>query len=89
MPQGGALGRTCNYTTACNAVTFSSASRYAKSVGHTCGGVTAVRMRAHAHARCIGTPWVHVSTHVAWQTAWCGMAWAGMGNLNNAKMGVQ
>ena len=69
MPQGGALGRTCNYTTACNAVTFSSAARYAKSVGHTCGGGTAVRTHAHEHVACMSFSIMNVSTHMAWQTA--------------------
>ena len=88
MPQGGALGRTCKYTTACNAVTFSSASRHAKSVGHTCGGGTAVSMGTHAHARCIGILWMHVSTHMTWQAAWCGMMWCVLCNSNNGEMRV-
>ena len=38
----GALGCTYNYSTACITVAVASASRYAGSVGRTCGGGAAV-----------------------------------------------
>ena len=76
MPQGGALGCTYNYSTACITVAGASASRYAGSVGRTCGGGRAVSMGTHAHARCIGISELHIRTHVQQQSVVRGMVCA-------------
>ena len=69
MPQGGALGCTYNYSTACITVAVASASRYAGTVGRTCGGGAAVSTGTHAHVRCIGISEMQISKHVQQQLA--------------------
>ena len=65
MPQGVAAGCTCRHSTACVAVVLCVASRYAKSVGQTCGGGTTVRTHAHEHVACMSFSIMNVSTHMA------------------------
>ena len=76
MPQGGAVGCTYKYSTACATVAVSCASRCSKSAGRTCGGGTAVSTGTHAHARCLGISKLHIKTHVQQQSVVRGMVCA-------------
>ena len=76
MPQGGAVGCTYKYSTACATFTVSCASRYYQSAGRTCGGGTAVSTGTHAHARCLGISELHIRTHVQQQSVVRGMVCA-------------